>query len=65
MMHTVLIKAVVFYSRMLNGVVWLWVQVSVLEGMSVREAVVIPEITRIDLHSLDLNLFCLVMDCTL
>ena len=37
----------------------------VLEGMSVREAVVIPEITRIDLHSLDLNLFCLVMDCTL
>ena len=37
----------------------------VLEGISVREVVIISKITGIDPHSLDLNLFCLVMDCTL
>ena len=37
----------------------------VLEGISVREAVITPEITGSDAHSLDLNLFCLVMDCAL
>ena len=37
----------------------------VLEGISVREPVIVPEIMKYDLHSLDLNLFCLVMDFNL
>ena len=37
----------------------------VLEGISVREAVIVSEITKSDPHSLDLNLFYLVMDCNL
>ena len=37
----------------------------VLEGILVREAAIVPEITESDPHSLDVNLFYLVMDCNL
>ena len=44
-----------FYYRVLNGVVFNCLLE--LAGKAVRMLVVIPEITRIDPHSLDLNLF--------